>query len=238
MKRYLAQTRIELALTLRRGESLLVALIIPGALLAFFSIVPLLAVPGARVDSVLPGVLAIAVMATSMVSLGIATGFERSYQVLKRLGGTPLRRTELLAAKASSVLAVELGQWVVLFGIALALGWRARGNIAALAAVLGLGTLAFSGIGLFLAGTLRAEANLAVANAGFLALILLGGAIVPVDSLPGALAVIAQVLPAEALGQAVRWAIEGGGAPMGDLLLLAVWGVASGLGAVATFSWE
>lgn len=49
-----------------------------------------------------------------MVSLGIGTGFERTYHVLKRLGATPLGRTRPIAAKVASVIVVELAQFAVL----------------------------------------------------------------------------------------------------------------------------
>ena len=63
-------------------------------------------------------------MSTAMVSLGIGTGFERSYKVLKRLGATPLGRGRWLAAKIASVTVVEVVQLVVLVLVAFALGWR------------------------------------------------------------------------------------------------------------------
>ena len=86
MRAVLAQTRVELTLTLRRGESVLLALGIPVLLLVFFSTVDVGFIEhGDRVDFVAPGVLALAVMSTAMVGLGIATGFERQYLVLKRL---------------------------------------------------------------------------------------------------------------------------------------------------------
>src|SRR5438445_4348330 len=138
MRAVLAQTRVELLLTLRRGESVLLTLVIPVLLLVFFSEVDILPT-GVHdpVDFLAPGILALAVMSTAMVGLGIATGFERQYGVLKRLGSTPLGRPALLAAKTAAILAVELVQIAVLVPIALALGWRTGGNAAlALVAVL------------------------------------------------------------------------------------------------------
>src|SRR6266581_5166890 len=106
-------------MTLRRGESVLLTLGIPVMLLVFFSVVDVL--PTGRkhpVDFLAPGVLALAVMSTSMVGLGIATGFERQYGVLKRLGSTPLGRPALLTAKTIAILAVELVQVAVVVPIA------------------------------------------------------------------------------------------------------------------------
>ena len=117
MKALAAQTRVELVLTLRRGESVLLTLIIPVLLLVFFSSVDILPV-GVKdpVDFLAPGILALAVMSTAMVGLGIATGFERQYGVLKRLGSTPLGRPRLLGAKTIAIIAVEVLQVAVLAG--------------------------------------------------------------------------------------------------------------------------
>src|SRR6266581_3660207 len=93
-RQVLTQTQFELLLTLRRGENILVTLIVPVLLLIFFAslnIVP--AVNGQAVNFLLPGILALAIMAAGMVNLGIATAYERYYGVLKRLGSSPLPRT-------------------------------------------------------------------------------------------------------------------------------------------------
>src|SRR3954454_13412215 len=127
MKAYRTQTRMELALSLRQGEQLLVSIAIPWLLLVFFSLVDVLPEPDGvdhAVDFLTPGILALAVMSTAMVSLGIGTGFERQYGVLKRLGTTPLGRPRLIAAKISMVLGIEAVQAIVLIGAALLLGWR------------------------------------------------------------------------------------------------------------------
>src|SRR5260370_28820021 len=114
-----AQAQVELLLTLRRGESVLITLIVPVLLLIFFAslnIVPTSS--GKAVDFLLPGILALAIMAAGMVSLGIATAYERYYGVLKRLGSSPLPRSGLIIAKGISVLVLELIQVIVLFAIA------------------------------------------------------------------------------------------------------------------------
>src|SRR6266545_7688060 len=119
-----AQTRVELLLTMRRGESLLVSFLIPVGILVFFTKVDAVNTTLSHpVDFLVPGVLALAVMSTAMVSLGIATGFERRYGVLKRLGSTPLSRPGLLTAKTLTVLAMEALQIGILVGVGAALGW-------------------------------------------------------------------------------------------------------------------
>src|SRR5215467_6290494 len=127
-----AQAQVELLLTLRRGESVLITLIVPVLLLVFFAslnIVP--TTSGNAVDFLLPGILALAVMAAGMVSLGIATAYERYYGVLKRLGSSPLPRAGLLTAKIIAVLAIEAVQALLLIVIAAGIyGWRPQGGLA------------------------------------------------------------------------------------------------------------
>ena len=104
MKALQAQLRAELQVVSRNGEQLLLTLGIPVLLLVFFSKVDVLPTgSGQAVDFLAPGVLALAVMSTAMVGLGIATGFERAYGVLKRLGATPLRRWHLVVAKIVTI---------------------------------------------------------------------------------------------------------------------------------------
>lgn len=241
-RRVSAQARMELVLLLRNGESLLVTFGIPVGLLVFFSTVDVLPTGGRpAVDFLTPGVLAVAVMGSAMVALGIATGFERFYLVLKRLGATPLRRSELVAAKALAVLAVEAVQILAVVGTAAALGWRPAGGLtgAALAAgALLAGTAAFAGIGLAMAGRLRAVATLAAANGLFVLALLTGGAVVPVDLLPGPLAAVAAALPAAPLTEAVRAALAGQPAPLDAWGVLAGWAAAAPAVAAALFRWE
>src|SRR6266481_30132 len=165
-RQILAQTQVELLLTLRRGESVLITLIVPVLLLIFFAslnIVPTSS--GKAVDFLLPGILALAIMAAGMVSLGIATAYERYYGVLKRLGASPLPRGGLIAAKALSILVLEVAQVALLAIVAsLVYGWRPGGALATAGLALLLGSVTFAAVGLAMAGGLRAEATLAGAN--------------------------------------------------------------------------
>lgn len=235
----LAQTRIELLLTIRRGESLLVTLAIPLGILVFFSKVGAVTDLDRPIDFLVPGILALAVMATAMVSLGIATGYERRYGVLKRLGSTPLSRAGLLTAKTANVLIIELVQATVIVVVGVALGWSVTGRIVPAVALLLVGTVAFAGIGLLMAGTLRAETNLALSNALFLGLLFLGGMAYPLDRLPDALRAFAELLPAAALAEAVRDVLTPGhGFPVGHVLVLLAWAIAAPLAAARFFTWE
>jgi len=228
----LAQLRVELILAFRRGESLLITLVVPVVLLIFFG-----AVAASPPDFLVPGLLALAVMSTSMVSLGIAPAYERYYGALKRLLGSPLPRVSLIAAKTLAVLVIEVVQIVLLVVIArLMFGWAPGGSALEALVALVLGTAAFAGLGLLMAGTLRAEATLAVANWLYLVFLLLGGFILPLDRLPGPINVVAQALPAAALTDATRTALsESAQGALGPLALLAAWAVVAMGAAALTF---
>ena len=235
----LAQARVELLLSLRRGESLLVSFFVPVGVLVFFVKVDAVNTTLRRpVDFLVPGTLALAVMSTAMVSLGIATGFERRYGVLKRLGSTPLSRLGLLAAKTIDVLAIELLQIAAIIGTGIALGWDPDGGIAVAVVLLLIGTVAFAGIGLLMAGTLRAEATLALANALFLVLLFLGGMAYPLDELPDVLEAFASALPAAALAESVRAVLRGEGMPWDDFGVLLAWAALTPFLAARFFRWE
>jgi len=237
-----ALAAMELRLTLRRGENLLVTIVIPTAVLLFFATVGIVPdVAGPPVTFLLPGALTLAVIATGLVNLGISTGYDRQYGVLKRLGGSPLPRSGLIAAKLVAVLAIEIAQVVLLVGVAVGiLGWVAPAGASPGLAVVALllGTAAFAGLGLLLAGTLRAEATLALANGLFLAFLMLGGIVLPIDHLPVPVATIAGALPAAALSDALRIALGGTGDPTRSLAILAAWTIAA-IGLTArTFRWD
>jgi ABC-2 type transport system permease protein len=239
----LAQARMETRLLVRNGEQLLLAVVIPlivlvGGLTAAEQFD--LTFTHSAVDTLTPGILALAVLSTSFTSLAITTGFERRYGVLKRLGSSPLPRAGLLAGKVGALLVVEALQLVVLGGVALLLGWSPAlsvpGVLGALAAAL-LGTAAFASLGLFVAGVLRAEATLAVANLIYL-LLLAGGAVVfPTTSYGGAGPVLA-LLPSGALGTALRTALLDADFPVVPLLVLAAWTAVGTALTARTFSWE
>ena len=240
MKRIFLQLHSELRIVMRNGEQLLLTLIIPVILLAFFGNIDILPTGDQEaLDFLVPGVMSVAIMSTAMVSTGIATGFERSYLVLKRLGATPLTRFELVMAKVFSVFVVEMVQAAVLLPIGFVLGWRPVGSTwpVAIVAVLA-GTMAFGGIGLFLAGRLRAEINLAAQNGLYLVLLLLGGMIIARDSLPGVLGTVSRVLPSSALADALRASLNGSGALLAPMLVLGAWAVVAPVVAAWRFRWS
>lgn len=234
------QTRYELLLTLRRGENILVTLIIPVMLLIFFASLNIIPTSsGSAVNFLLPGILAIAIMAAGMVNLGIATAYERYYGVLKRLGSSPLSRSSLIIAKVISILILEVIQVLLLVTVAVGLyGWHVSGSPLLTLLMLALGTVTFAAFGLAMAGALRAELTLAGANALFLIFILLGGGILPLDHLPAPLAAFAQILPETALTQVLQASMSNGTLPLFPLIVLLCWAIVILVVAIRTFQWE
>jgi ABC-2 type transport system permease protein len=236
-----AQIGAELSLVRRNGEQLLVTLGLPLLLLGFFGSVDILPTDTDEpVDFLVPGILALAIMSTSMVSLGIATGFERSYLVLKRLAATPLGTGRLIAAKTIAVVCVEAVQMALLVSLGLVLGWGpASANwLLALAAVV-IGTFAFAGIGLAIAGNLRGEVNLAVSNGLYLVLLLLGGVLFPLDRLPTFLQAIGRATPTHALADVLADSLMSAGAHTPtSWLVLGAWAIVTPTVAARTFRWS
>jgi ABC-2 type transport system permease protein len=230
-------------MTVRRGETLLLTVGIPVLLLLFFSLTHVTATPKThRVDFIAPGILALCVLSTSLVALSISTGFERSSGVLRRLWVTPLGQRRLIGSKISAVLVTEAIQIVVIALVALTLTWRPHGGVLGVVDVvlaLVLGSAGCAGIGLALAGRLRAEVNLAASNGLYLVLLLLSGIVVPLSSLPSVVRHVVVALPSGAMAEALHRVLGNGLAPtMADWVSLALWAVAAPLLAARTFRFD
>jgi ABC-2 type transport system permease protein len=241
MRAFVEMLRVELALTFRRGDSLLLLVAIPLLLLVFFSTVDVLPLPSDvddPVDFLTPGVLALAVVSTGMVQTAIGVAFERQYGVLERLGTTPLGRGRLLAAKLAAVLVIEAIQVVLIGAAGIALGWDPSWAAGAALGAVVLGTAAFGGLGMLMAGRLRGEVTLAAANGLYLVLLLLGGMVFPLAELPGVLESVAEALPAAALASLLHDAAVGTTGDGGDWAVLAAWAAAAPVAAAVTFRWR
>jgi ABC-2 type transport system permease protein len=235
----IAQAATEAQLTGRRGENLLAMVVLPAAALVVVGLT------GAGVErepgDLVAAALALAIVASGLVNLGTATAYERGYGVLKRLGGAPLGRGGLLAAKLTIVALIAVAQVVVLLVVAaVVLGWRPGADASAVAvAVTALvGAAAFSAMGLFLAGALRPEATLVAANGLFLVALLAGGLVVPLDSLAGPWRSLAEALPFGALASAFAASLGTGDGLARHLGVVAAWGLVALIAAVRTFRWD
>ena len=239
-----AQAALETRTLLRNGEQLLLTLIIPVLLLIAFSLEPLVKVRAARrVDFLVPGIIALAVMSTAFTSQAIATGFERRYGVLKRLGATPLSRGGLIAAKTAHGDRRRAGAGPDHHrrgpGPGLAPARRPGGRRLGGAAGAGRHRRLQRARRCCWPGTLRAEATLAAANLIYLVLLGVGGIIFPLTKFPAAARPVLTLLPSGALSDGLHSVLQHGAGAAG-----ARPGRAGGVGgggialAARTFRWE
>jgi len=240
VRRVLAQSRFEARALLGRSEQVLLALVLPALALVLLSATDAvdLGLEGSRIDTIAPGVLALAVLATAFTAQAIMTAFDRRAGVLRLLATTPLGPGGLLGGSVGGVVVVQVVQTVLLGGLALGIGWRPA-VVAIPAAILAgfLATATFTALALLLAGTLRAEAVLGVANLLFVLLAAGGAVLLPAANLPGPFAAIAPYLPTGALGEALRTSLATGAFPARDLAVLAVWAVLTSLATRRWFRW-
>ncbi len=212
---------------LRNGEQLLLAFAIPlglliGGLLWGGRV-------GLDVLTFPASVIAVATWSTAFTSLAVATGFERRYGVLERFVATPLSRADLIGGKVLCSAALVAVQALLLSVVAAVLGWRPLVTLPAVASSLTaivLGIIAFAGLGLLLAGTLKAEVTLGLANLVYLAGLALGGLLI--DQPP--------ILPTAALAAELRAGAAGLATPA-NLLVLAAWAAGLSLLARKVFRW-
>jgi ABC-2 type transport system permease protein len=235
-RRVLAHGLTEFMLLVRNGEQLLLALVIPIGILVLGRVV------GGRFGSLgtlAPSVMALAVWSSAFTSVAIATGFERRYGVLERLAPTPLGRSGLLAGKATSIVLVVVGQLLVVGVVAAALGWRPRWTLPSallmvVAVVLAVAT--FASLALALAGRLRAEATLGLANLVYVVFVAIGALVLPLARYPSAARPLIRLLPTAALGEALRAGAQGQ-MRLWPVAVLVVWLAVGATAAWRGFRW-
>ena len=236
--RVLAQARFEAGTLLRNGEQLLVSLVLPAMAMVGLTLAPYPDLGTPRVDTVVPGVLALAVVSTGFTGQAIQTGFDRRYGVLRFTATTPVGSDGLLAGKAVAVAGVTLGQLVVLALLGVGLGWRPDGFGLLLSPVSAvLGVWVFVALALLLAGTLRAEAVLALANLVWVLLAGVGGLLLP-GSTYGPLGAVVRWLPSGALGDSFRGGLGHGDLPLLEWGVLVLWGIVLSLLVSRAFRWR
>lgn len=236
MSAFAAITAQELRITLRRGESVLLTFLIPLGLLLFFGSTDLLDLD---IDEFVPALFALSLVSAAFVGLAVATGFERKYRVLKRFGATPVPRLTLIGAKTAAVAIVEVLQIVLLWLVAaVAFDWAPTMNWLGFAAGYVLGTVGPAGLAMLLAGRLRAEATLALANGLYFVFLGIGDVIVPLDRLPDAVAGVSRLLPVAPLVAVFRWATGAGEVVAADWVVLVAWAILAPLLAARLFTWE
>lgn len=240
LKRIVLQGRYETLAMIRNGEQLVIAVVLP--LMALFGLVftDLLGNVAARpIDAAVPGVLALCVVSTAFTGQGIATGFDRRYGVMRFLSTTPLGRAGLIYGKVMAVLAVLAMQVIVIGGTGLLMGWQpSPGGIPWAILLLVLGAAAFTALGLWIAGTVRPEATLAITNLAWVLLAGVGGLLFPSTSAPAILQPIIGLIPSAALGDSLRTALISGTASGSGILILLAWTLIAGFAATRWFKWN
>ena len=239
LSKVLAQGRYETRVTVTNGEQLLVSIILPLLALAglYFTGLFDTADGPSTIDIATPGILALSVLSSGLTGQGIATGFDRRYGVLQYLATTPLGPVGLLSGKVVAVLMVQVTQLIVIGAVALLLGWAP--NISGLGIPLVFvlfGAVAFTSLGLLIAGTVRPEATLAITNISWVILGALGGVVFPVAEFTGS--VIIDYLPSAALGNGLRAALLDGVFDVGSCVILGLWAVLFSFGTIRWFKWR
>lgn len=208
--RVIEQGRYETMAMLRNGEQLMLNIIFPVMALIALRFTGLIdeyanSVGVSRMDAAVPGVLALCVISTALSGQGIATGFDRRYGVLRFLATTPLGRNGLIMGKCIAVLVVVAIQFTLVAVLGYGLGWRPDAiavSRSIITMIMGAG--AFTALGLLIAGTVRAEATLAIVNIAWVILAGAGGVVFPLKSFPDWYAAVVAWSPSAALGDALR----------------------------------
>lgn len=208
--RVIEQGRYETMAMLRNGEQLMLNIIFPVMALIALRFTGLIdeyanSVGVSRMDAAVPGVLALCVISTALSGQGIATGFDRRYGVLRFLATTPLGRNGLIMGKCIAVLVVVAIQFTLVAALGYGLGWRPDAIAVSRSIITMLmGAGAFTALGLLIAGTVRAEATLAIVNIAWVILAGAGGVVFPLKSFPDWYAGVVAWSPSAALGDALR----------------------------------
>lgn len=242
--RVIEQGRYETMAMLRNGEQLMLNIIFPVMALIALRFTGLIdeyanSVGVSRMDAAVPGVLALCVISTALSGQGIATGFDRRYGVLRFLATTPLGRNGLIMGKCIAVLVVVAIQFTLVAVLGYGLGWRPDAIAVSRSIITMLmGAGAFTALGLLIAGTVRAEATLAIVNIAWVILAGAGGVVFPLKSFPDWYAGIVAWSPSAALGDALRgnfiqhqWLAD-------PHWVLIVWTVVIGFIASRKFKWS
>lgn len=245
MKALLGQLYAELAIVLRDKTVLFFSLFFPLATVAFFGYLNREGQVGAMSypSFLIAGGIGMVVTSAAFENLSTILARQRSAGVLKRLGGTPLRVWTLVGAKVLTATLVILAQALIMATSNVVLfGAEIGGSILWGLAVLIVGVLAFTMMGVALAGLCR---NADIASAAGMAVALpmqfLCGTLFPLEEMPPLLRHIAHALPLTYLVDALRGALLTGGGPAAYptdwLVLLGLLGISFAV-AVKTFRWE
>jgi ABC-2 type transport system permease protein len=202
------------------------------------------AIPGSRyVDWLVPGLLGMTIMSTSLWGIGFPIVQARTRKLLKRLIATPMRRRDYLIAQALARLVfLSLEAGVLLAAGRLLFGMPIRGSLWLVIAISVLGAVSFAAIGLLAASRARTVEGLSgLLNLLILPMWILSGVFFASSNFPDALQPIIQVIPLTALNDALRDVILEG-LPLTalgrDIAVLLAWGAACFTLSLRWFRWQ
>ena len=195
------------------------------------------------IDFVVPGLLGMTLMGTSIWGIGFTIVDARRRKLLKRLIATPMSRAQYLASFVTWRLMLLIIEVVVLvaFG-AFVFGVPVRGSLLQLGAVALLAGVAFGGLGLLIAARPRTvEGASGLMNLVMLPMWVASGVFFSATNFPEAIQPAIQALPLTATNDALRLTmLEGAGwrevAP--ELAILGAWLAVTFPLALRLFRWR
>jgi ABC-2 type transport system permease protein len=204
-------------------------------------------VPGGRIDTsvyYVPGIIALAIIAASFVNLVISVTAQRETGILKRRRATPVPAAALIGGRALTAVVTTLGITAVLLIMgAVSYGADLPARTApAFAVTVIVGSASFCCLGYGLASFIRDEdAAQPITQAVVLPLYFISGVFIATSVLPQWLTDIAAIFPVRHLAAALLTAYNphttGAGFALGDLLIVAAWGLAGLVVALRRFTW-
>jgi ABC-2 type transport system permease protein len=192
-----------------------------------------------------PAIIALSVISATTVSLAINLTEDRERGLLKRVRGTPLPPSIFVAGRIGNAFVISV-LMVVLVAILGKLVYDVSvpgETIPAVLVTLGVGAFAFSCLGFALTAAIPSEdAAPAVTNAILLPLYFVSGVFIPDSEIPSGVLNVADVFPVRHFFEAFFTAWDpnttGAGFELGDLAIVAAWGLLGLLVAVRFFRWE
>lgn len=200
--------------------------------------------PGARyIDFLIPGLLGLNIMGTGMWGVGFGIVKSRTHKLLKRFLASPMRKSDFMLAFMLArlvFLGVEVAA-VLAFGY-FVFGVPIHGSILAIAAIVLLGAMTFSGLGLLVASRSKTiEGISGLLNVVMVPMWICSGVFFAYSHFPDAVQPFIRALPLTALNDALRMVLLDGApllAAAGFLGVLVLWGVGSFGLALGIFRWQ
>ncbi|MBN1679032.1 MAG: ABC transporter permease [Anaerolineae bacterium] len=196
------------------------------------------------IDYLLPGVLAMSLMQLGLFGTAAPLVSMREKGVLRRMGATPLSKTNLLASQLAFrvTLAFMQAALIVVVGALLFEVHIETQNLPAIIGVVLFGAATFITMGYFISGLAKTEeAVQGIVSLPNFIFMFLSGIFFPVEVMPSWIRPVVDVIPLTYLGDALRETMIDAGSTYSmtrSLVILGVWLVICAVLAVRFFRWE